>query len=95
MFVTPQSFSDDSIKEAKNFRTKNRLPALCWIDNRTNVGIWRSSQTKSGITHQRSTSDEKLLEKIREYAEGLIIFDARPYLNALANRVRNILNFLA
>ena len=51
------------------------------------VSIWRSSQTKSGITHQRSNSDEKLLEKIREFSEGLIIFDARPYLNALANRV--------
>ena len=83
----PKSFSDDFARESINFRTKNRIPAFCWINNENNVTIWRSSQTKSGITQQRSASDEKLLEKIKESSEALIIFDARPYLNALANRV--------
>ena len=93
-FVMPRFFSDEEINESRCFRTKNRLPGtlsinqvFCWINNGNKTSLWRSSQTKSGLTHQRSIKDENLLKMIGDYSEGLIIFDARPYINALANRV--------
>lgn len=61
---------------------------FCWMNKKTNATLWRSSQTKGGITQQRCVRDEKLLKLIGELGgDRLIIFDARPYLNALANRV--------
>ncbi len=42
------------------------------------------------MTHQRSNKDESLLKLIGDYSDGLIIYDARPYINALANRVNDI-----
>ena len=58
------------------------------MNKKTKATIWRSSQTKSGITQQRCTQDESLLREIAKLGlDKLIIFDARPYLNALANRV--------
>ena len=48
-------------------------------------GMWRSSQTKSGLTGQnRSNGDEKNLKMISQLSDKLVIYDARPYLNALA-----------
>ena len=44
------------------------------------------------MTHQRSNKDESLLKLIGDYSDGLIIYDARPYINALANRVNDITN---
>lgn len=59
------------------------------MNKKTNSTLWRSSQTKGGITQQRCVQDEKLLKLIGELGgDRLIIFDARPYINALANRVK-------
>jgi len=50
--------------------------------------LWRSSQNKTGFTQSRSAQDEKLLKNcIGELGNKLIIYDARPYFAALANRV--------
>lgn len=104
--ILPKSISDEEIREASQFRTKNRLPALAYIysgfeNNNLNqncsgtkysyASIWRSSQTKSGLSGQnRSLADEKLLKAISQLNEKLVIYDARPYINALANRVNKI-----
>lgn len=107
--ILPKALTDDEIRDASYFRTKNRLPALSYLylknkkELSTSIstilknshpktmyypGIWRSSQTKSGITGQnRSSADEKLLKSIGQLGEKLVIYDARPYINALANRV--------
>jgi hypothetical protein len=59
------------------------------MNKKTHATLWRSSQTKGGITQQRCVRDERLLKLIGELGgDRLIIFDARPYLNALANRVQ-------
>lgn len=60
---------------------------LSWQYYKNKCCIWRSSQSKTGITQQRSNSDEKLLKMIMDYSDKLVIYDARPYLNALANKV--------
>jgi len=86
--IVPKDITDDDLKQASSFRTKNRIPTLCWYDKEKKSSLWRSSQTKSGLTQQRNSFDEKLLKSIADTSNGKItIFDARPYLNALANRV--------
>ncbi len=86
--MVPKDISDEDLKLASTFRTKNRLPTLCWYDKEKKSSLWRSSQTKTGLTQHRNTHDEKLLKSIADISNGKItIFDARPYLNALANRV--------
>lgn len=80
--------TDEDLKNSSGFRTKCRIPTLCWFDKDHKSSIWRSSQTKSGITQQRNSYDEKLLKQIADTGNGKIcIFDARPYLNAFANKV--------
>jgi len=44
----------------------------------------------SGVTWSRNEKDERLLELINTYTSKLVIFDARPHLNAQANRVNKI-----
>jgi len=86
--IIPKGFSEEDLYESRNFRTKNRVPVLTWMNKNTGATLWRSSQTRGGITQQRCLYDEKLLKLIGESGgDRLIIFDARPYLNALANRV--------
>jgi myotubularin-related protein 1/2 len=90
--IVPKTISDEDLRNSAGFRTKSRIPTLCWYDREHKSSIWRSSQTKSGIYQNRNSFDEKLLKEIAETSNGKIcIFDARPYLNAFANKVKNIL----
>ena len=103
LFLVPKKISDDDLREASTFRTKARIPVLCYYNKENNVSLWRSSQTRSGLTYQRNEKDEKLVEGIIDlmykknsdnvynnlnHIKKLIIYDARPYLNALANRLK-------
>jgi hypothetical protein len=105
IFLVPKKISDDDLREASNFRTKGRIPVLCYYKKDNNVSLWRSSQTRSGLTYQRNEKDEKLVQGIIDLMykknsnlssqnknamlnKKLIIYDARPYLNALANRLK-------
>lgn len=89
----PLQISDDDIKNSSCYRTRNRIPTLCWYDKVHKSSIWRSSQTKCGITQQRNSCDELLLKHIAETSiKGKItIFDTRPYLTALYNKVIKII----
>jgi len=93
--VFPTTISDQEIKDASTYRSKNRLPTLSYYYNpKGNMifgTLWRSSQTKSGLTQSRSFLDEKLLKCIGDLGNKLVIYDARPYLAALANRVFNLI----
>ncbi len=91
ILATPLSMKKEKIMEAANFRTKNRFPIVCWYNKEAKTTLLRSSQTKSGFNignFNRSESDETYLEQIREENEFLDIFDARPYLNAFANKFK-------
>lgn len=95
--IFPSTLTDSELRDACLYRTKNRLPVLSYYFNPSNKqkfgSLWRSSQTKSGLTQNRSAYDEKLLKSIGELGNKLVIYDARPYLAALANRVKyQILN---
>jgi hypothetical protein len=94
IIVVPAQITDDELKESASFRTKGRIPTLCYFYKENGASIWRSSQTRSGLTYQRNEKDEKLLSAIYDINSThqnklcLIIYDARPYLNAFANRFR-------
>jgi hypothetical protein len=83
--LLPARASKEDIAGTAAFRCKKRLPVLCWV--RGNAGIWRSSQNKPGFIG-RNSSDESYLEKICIDTMKLHVYDARPYLNAFANKVK-------
>ena len=85
--VVPISMTDEDIKKCATYRTKERFPALTYRYKKNGKCIWRSSQTKSGIKG-KTNKDVILLTKIAEGSEKLYVFDARPLLNAWANKLK-------
>ena len=85
--VVPISMTDEDIMKCGTFRTKERIPALTYRYKKNGKCIWRSSQTKSGIKG-KTNPDVILLTKIAEGSKKLFVFDARPLLNAWANKLK-------
>ena len=85
--VVPYNMSDDQLRHCAEFRTKNRIPTLTYRYSKNNCCIWRSSQTKSGLSNYKNESDIELLTLISNNKK-LYIYDARPYLNAMANKFK-------
>ena len=97
--VVPALLEPDEILKTAKYRTKHRLPALTYchkVEGQPVVGLWRSSQCKPGFARQRSTEDEHFLRLIgnpfhkhggKDGLVNLHIYDARPYLNAVANKM--------
>jgi hypothetical protein len=94
VLVVPQSVSDEELREVGEFRSKHRIPVASWLkyDSRKNhVALLRSSQPLTGLTQKRSDKDETYLHTIYKINtinsyDKLFIMDARPVVNALANR---------
>eukprot|EP00753_Platysulcus_tardus_P018440 PLAT6864.2.p1 GENE.PLAT6864.2~~PLAT6864.2.p1 ORF type:complete len:1056 (+),score=499.15 PLAT6864.2:41-3169(+) len=89
LLAVPARMSDDEVIEGARFRSKQRLPALCWHWpwGDSSVGIVRCSQPLVGLSRARSEYDERLLSLVADTSRtrGLYITDARPQLNALGN----------
>ena len=88
--ITVGEITDSDYKYSADFRAKNRLPALTYYDKVTGGTIWRSAQTKSGISGNRNRFDEDLLLDITKISKKkrLYIYDCRPYLSAVANKLK-------
>ena len=88
--ITAGEITDSDYKYSAEFRAKNRLPALAYYDKATGGTIWRSAQTKSGISGNRNRFDEDLLLDITKISKKkrLYIYDCRPYLSAVANKLK-------
>ena len=88
--ITVGSITDSDYKGSSEFRTKNRLPALAYYHSFTKGTIWRSAQTKSGLTGNRNRFDEELLSEIGKISDSrkALIYDCRPYLSAMANKLK-------
>ena len=84
--IVPYDMSDDEIKESSKFRTKNRIPTLTYRYSENGNCIWRSSQAKSGFKSMNKY-DVLLLTKISNNKQ-LNIYDARPLINAYANKFK-------
>eukprot|EP00467_Chlorarachnion_reptans_P000629 CAMPEP_0114505350 /NCGR_PEP_ID=MMETSP0109-20121206/10808_1 /TAXON_ID=29199 /ORGANISM="Chlorarachnion reptans, Strain CCCM449" /LENGTH=1068 /DNA_ID=CAMNT_0001683787 /DNA_START=195 /DNA_END=3401 /DNA_ORIENTATION=+ len=87
-FVCPSTVSDEDLHSIAKFRSRGRIPALVWRDHQSGATIWRCSQPRVGLQYSRNKSDEELFERIHQLNGGkkLIVFDARPLKNALANQ---------
>ena len=88
--ITVGTITDSDYKGSSEFRTKNRLPTLAYYYPLTKGTIWRSAQTKSGLTGNRNRFDEELLLDIGKISDSrkALIFDCRPYLSAMANKLK-------
>ncbi|BFU22688.1 myotubularin, putative [Entamoeba histolytica HM-1:IMSS-B] len=79
------------ISSILTFRSKGRIPAICWR-GAGNQTISRSAQPLPGaLGRARCEADELLLKTLVTLTKGgeiLSIFDARPPLNAQANRLQ-------
>ena len=74
------------LEKCAYFRTKKRIPTLTY-QHKNGFCIWRSSQTKSGFMG-KSEKDVSFLTKISVSSKKLIVYDARPKLNAMANKLK-------
>lgn len=83
--IVPYDMTDEELKKSAEFRTKNRLPTLTYRYKNGNC-IWRSSQTKSGFKGINEF-DILLFSKLANN-QKLIIYDARPFINAYANKFK-------
>ena len=88
--ITSAHITDEELRNGAAFRTKNRIPSLSYFYYKNKASIWRSSQTKSGITNNRNAFDEQLLGYISDLGseKRMVVYDARPYLSACANRLK-------
>ena len=90
--IEPRNISDETIKTAAEYRTKRRVPTLSYYfynpNSKSIAGIWRSSQAKSGILKSKNQEDINLINEIKNLGNNLFIYDARPHINAAANKVK-------
>ncbi|KYQ92289.1 hypothetical protein DLAC_06773 [Tieghemostelium lacteum] len=87
LIIVPNDFSDEDVATCMSFRSKGRIPALSWI-SKDGVPLARSSQPMVGITRQKSSVDERLVNAIRQACptnKSLYLLDARPKASAIAN----------
>ncbi|KAF1768537.1 hypothetical protein GCK72_000349 [Caenorhabditis remanei] len=94
IFVIPKASSEKGkpfIKKLGEFRSKERIPVLSWIDQTTLASITRCSQPMTGIAGKRSADDETHLTNIMNAnanCRELLILDARPAVNAKLNKAK-------
>lgn len=97
LLAVPAGISDEELKEVFAFRSKGRMPVVCYRHT-NNVAIARCSQPLAGLTRTRSMADEKLFRLMLDNSLGgssassgqkqLYIMDARPRANAYANAAK-------
>jgi len=97
--IIPSLLKKEELIKGSKFRSKNRFPALVYyykLDDTHAVTLWRSSQCKSGLYQNRSPEDELYIRLIgnvksrdmpNDSTINVHIYDARPYLNAVAQKV--------
>ncbi|XP_076446766.1 phosphatidylinositol-3,5-bisphosphate 3-phosphatase MTMR2-like [Babylonia areolata] len=91
LLVVPKAATDDDLKHVAEFRTRGRFPVLSWIHPESQATITRSSQPMVGVAGRRNKDDEHYIQMIMEanaQSDKLYIMDARPSVNAVANKAR-------
>nr|XP_039264373.1 myotubularin-related protein 2-like [Styela clava] len=91
LLVVPAAANDEHLNQVVQFRSRGRIPVLSWIHPESQATITRCSQPLIGISNKRSRDDERYVQMILDanpHAHKLLIFDARPQANAVANMAR-------
>ena len=84
------------LQEMIDFREKQRIPVICYVHSEPSgriSSLWRSGQLKTGMLGVRNTVDEEMISYIGKICfqgnpnSRCQIFDCRPYLNAVGNKI--------
>ena len=81
ILIVPRSQTDQQLADAAPFRSRQRLPALCFLHPETGAPLLRCSQPFVGLRGKRSEADELLVST----AGVTLIVDCRPKKSAMAN----------
>ncbi|KAI1898881.1 hypothetical protein AGOR_G00076970 [Albula goreensis] len=89
ILMVPYKATEEDLRKVATFRSRCRIPVLSWIHPDNLAVITRCSQPLVGMSGKRNKDDERYLDIIRETngtTSKLTIFDARPNVNAVANK---------
>lgn len=90
IYIIVQNLSDEIIKKACVFRSRNRFPVLTWTHPTCQCGLFRSAQPQVGaIGTNRCIEDEMILKSIQDSCpqrKCIFIADCRNKISAIANR---------
>ncbi|KAJ0055770.1 hypothetical protein NL108_011384, partial [Boleophthalmus pectinirostris] len=88
VLAVPYKSKEEDLRKVAAFRSRSRIPVLSWIHRENQAVIVRCSQPLVGMSGKRNKDDERYLEMIREANDTpkLTIYDARPSVNAVANK---------
>ncbi|XP_045920269.1 myotubularin isoform X1 [Micropterus dolomieu] len=88
MLAVPFKSKEEDLRRVAAFRSRGRIPVLSWIHRENQAVIVRCSQPLVGMSGKRNKDDERYLDLIREANDTakLTIYDARPNVNAVANK---------
>jgi len=91
VWAVPAAAADEELRAVAAFRSRGRLPILSWIHPESQATITRCSQPLVGVSGKRSREDEAYLQTIIDanaQSHKLYIMDARPSVNAVANKAK-------
>lgn len=91
LFYIPGEIQDSTLKECAAFRSKGRLPVLCWYNFKKGNFIMRCAQPKTGPALKNSIDDELVIStarKCNKFTDKLVIFDARSMFAAGGNMLK-------
>ena len=87
LLVQPREISDSELKQMASHRSKGRIPSITWIHPQSGALLIRCSQPKQGFLSNKSKVEEKYFSQVC-LSDLIWIMDARPQLNAVANRFK-------
>eukprot|EP01126_Amoeba_proteus_P016452 TRINITY_DN17616_c0_g1_i1.p1 TRINITY_DN17616_c0_g1~~TRINITY_DN17616_c0_g1_i1.p1 ORF type:complete len:121 (-),score=17.36 TRINITY_DN17616_c0_g1_i1:157-474(-) len=70
LFAVPTSVDDACLRKVAQFRTRQRIPALCWVHPTLGSSLSRSSQPRRGVTGSTNEKDEMFLEILASYSNS-------------------------
>lgn len=88
--VVPSAVSDQDLREAARFRSRQRFPCLVYYDRYTGASITRASQPLVGVSSNRNAKDENLIRAIYDANTNgteLQILDCRSRMATLGNMI--------
>lgn len=90
IWVVPRCLDDDTVQQSAAFRSKGRLPILCFYNSKVGNALVRCAQPMVGPTGRRSEEDEILVQAVRQISPDptlMVIFDARSSLATTGNKL--------
>jgi hypothetical protein len=88
LLAVPKDIKDSELVEMSSFRTRGRLPVAVWRSHTNGSVIIRCSQPRVGVSDARNRMDERFFHWLSKSHHKVHLFDARPKISAMANRLR-------